>query len=690
MSDPITITSTEHDGLLFVDMEADEALGELFRFRVQFESRDAAIDLSALLGTSMTVTLTGRDGYVRHFNGMVCEASQTGVVTVQSLVFAHYAVTLVPQPWLLEQVLDCRIFLNLSAPDIIKQLLSESGYTDVKFSLTGSYAARDYCVQYREDRLNFIHRLMEQEGIYYYFVHDASKHTMVLADGVSAHSAADEFKTVPYAAQVDNLLRTQSTISQFESTRGVDGVAFKLTDYNPLTPKASLLSSDTSAGNGPSKSYSGFDFPGAHGTAALGQHYANVRAEALTAARSHHGGLTDACAAQIGNLFTLSDYPRGAFNQEYLLTATSIHLHGDGHASGGGAGATFRCHFRALPTRIPFRKEPKTEKPKVVGMQTAIVCGSDTDEEIAVDKYGRVQVTFHWNKPDKDHAQSSCPVRVASPWAGKAWGAVSIPRVGQEVVVSFLEGDPDRPLIIGSVYNADNLPPYTLPDNKTQSGIKSRSLLGGSDDFNELRFEDKKGSEQFFIHAQKDMVEEVENDHTVTIDHDETSTVKNDQTLTVKHDQTTTVENNQTLTVDNDQTETIKHDRKATVQNDDTLDVSMNGTTSIGQKFKLSAGTEIELVTGASSIVMKSSGDIEIKGVNITITGNMGVKIEGQVEVGIKAGATMDLGAGATLKAHSDGMLEVAGTAMTTVKGTMTTVKGDAMTQVSGGIIMIG
>jgi Rhs element Vgr protein len=658
MSDPITITSTEHDNLLFVDMSADEALGELFRFHVQFESRDAGIDLSGLLGTSMTVTLVARDGYVRHFNGMVCEASQTGVATVESLVYAQYAVTLVPKPWLLEQVVDCRIFLNISAPDIIKQLLSESGYTDVKFSLTGSYAARDYCVQYREDRLNFIHRLMEQEGIYYYFVHDATKHTMVLADGVSAHSAADEFKTVPYAAQLDNMLRTQSTISMFESTRGVDSATFKLTDYNPLTPKTSLLSSDTSDGHQPSKSYSAFDFPGSHGEAEVGQHYANVRAEAFTASRSRYSGMTDACSAQIGNLFTLSDYPLSALNQEYLMTGTSIQVHGGGHASGSGGSLTFRCHFRVLSSRIPFRKDLKTEKPKVVGMQTAIVTGSDTDEEIAVDKYGRVQVTFHWNKPDKENAQSSCPVRVASPWAGKAWGAVSIPRVGQEVVVSFLEGDPDRPLIIGSVYNADNLPPYTLPDNKTQSGIKSRSLLGTADDANELRFEDKKGSEQFFIHAQKDMVEEVENDHTVTIDHDEITTVK--------------------------------HDRKITVQNDDKLDVTANGTSTIGQKFKLSAGTEIELVTGASSIVMKSSGDIEIKGVNIKITGDVGVKIEGQVEVGIKAGATMDLGAGASLKAHSDGMLEVAGTAMTTVKGTMTTIKGDAMTQVSGGIIMIG
>ncbi len=666
MSDPIKITSGKCDNLLFVGMSADEELGELFRFELQFESTDAGIDLTSLLGSSMTVTLTLEDGFKRHFNGMVCEASQTGVATVDTLVYAQYAVTLVPRPWLLEQIVDCRIFTEMTAPDIIQKLLEESGYTDVKNSLTGNYAQRDYCVQYREDCLSFIHRLMEQEGIYYYFTHDSSKHTMVLADGVGAHAAIDEFKKVPFAAGAGGALGKAATVATFGAVRGVDGATFKLTDYNPLTPKASLLSSHTSDGNQPTTTHAVFDFPGAHGDASVGQHYASVRAEALTAARSGYHGTTDACGAEAGNLFTLSDYSRQELNQEYLLTATQSYLRGAGHASGSGGHLEFQCQFRAIPGSIPFRKEIRTAKPKVAGLQTAIVTGSDTDEDIAVDQYGRVQVNFHWNMPDKPNAKCSCPVRVASPWAGKGWGAVSIPRVGQEVVVSFLEGDPDRPLIIGSVYNAANTVPYGLPDNKTQSGIKSRSLLGGTDDFNELRFEDKQGSEDFIIHAQKDMHEEVENDHVVTIDHDETVEVKN----------------NQTLTVDNDQTETIKHDRKVTVQNDDKLDVTANGTTTIGQKFKLDAGTEIDLVCGASSITLKASGDIEIKGVNIKITGDATVKMAGQ--------ATVDIGAGASVKVHSDAMMNVEGGAMTTVKGAMLTLTGDGMAKLGGGITMIG
>ncbi|GLQ87407.1 type VI secretion system Vgr family protein [Dyella flagellata] len=646
MTAQISISSAKVSGLLFRSMTADERLGRLFSFHLQFESQDPNIDLSGLLGSPMTVKIATEDGYERYFNGIVCESSQTGVETIDNLVYAQYSVRLVPKPWLLGQKVDCRIYTDMTVPDIVKSVLNDAGYSDVKLSLSGNYAQREYCVQYREDCLNFVSRLMEQEGIYYFFTHDASKHTMVLADSVSAHAVNKDFARVPFLPSTDSVLRRESTITTWASSRGMDAAKYQLTDYDPMAPKTSLLATGTSDGHGTAGSSDGvvaFDFPGAHKVADVGQHFAQVRAEALSVARSHYTATTGACSVEIGGLFTLSDYPRKPLNREYLIIGTTIHLSGAAAASGSSDnGPAFQCSFEAIESSQTFRSLPTAVKPTVVGLQTAVVCGSKTDEDIVVDQHGRVQVTFHWNKPDKPHAKSSCPVRVATPWAGKNWGAISIPRVGQEVVVSFLEGDPDRPLIIGSVYNGDNNVPYGLPDNKTQSGIKSRSLLGGTADFNELRFEDKKGSEDFFMHAQKDMHEEVENDHVVTIDHDETVTIKND--------------------------------RHHTINNNDTLDV--------GKVFKLTAGTQIELVTGSSSIILKSTGEIQISGINVTITGNSSVKVAGQVQV--------DIGAGVNMKLHSDAMLDIEGSAMTTLKGAAVSATGDGMMQVSGGIIMIG
>ena len=670
MTHRMTLKSDLGDKLLPASLSGSEQLGKLFSYQLKLISKDSEVNLLPLLGSTMTVALK-TDDYTRHFSGMVSEISQTGFESFKEGRYAEYSVTLVPKAWLLLHKVDCRIYTSMSVPDIVKAILAEVGYSDVKLSLSGSYPEREYCVQYREDYFNFISRLMEQEGIYYFFQHSDGVHTMVLADSLGAHATTSGFAELPYRPQsAENRGTAEASILDFASARSVQTTKYSLTDYDPLKPKTSLLGMQTITNADDNHAVPGlesFDFPGDHELSDAGKQYAQVRLEAINVAQSQCSGSTDACGLLTGALFKLAKFPRSELNKEYLITGSSIHVENASNVSGQQGGELFSCHFSVIRSGQPFRTMPSAVKPMIVGLQTAVVAGSDTAEDISVDKYGRVQVTFHWNKPDKKNAHISCPVRVASSWAGKNWGAVHIPRVGQEVVISFLEGDPDRPLIIGSVYNADNMPPYSLPDNKTQSGIKSRSHEGGAAaDFNEIRFEDKKGSEELFLHAQKDMREEVENDHFVDIDHDETVNIKNDQT------------------------ENIKHDRKLTVGNDDKLDVTQNATTTIGQKFKLSAGTEIELVTGASSIVMKSDGSIEIKGVNIKVSGSMGVKVEGQVEVGIKAGATMDIGAGASLKMHSDAMLEVAGGAMATMKGPMLTLKGDAMTQVSGAIIMIG
>jgi type VI secretion system secreted protein VgrG len=663
MTHRMTLKSDLGDKLLSASLSGSEQLGRLFSYQLKLMSKDSEIKLLDLLGSSMTVTFDSGDNQ-RYFNGIVSEISQTGFESYNDERHAEYSVTLVPKAWLLLHKVDCRIYVDMSVPDIVKKVLSEIGYTDVKLSLSGSYSPREYCVQYREDYFNFISRLMEQEGIYYFFQHTDSTHTMVLADSLGAHSAASGFAVIPFRPQSEGSRGSQEiAIQDFSAVRSVQTIKYSLTDYDPLKPRTSLLGVDSVSNPDSNHGVDGlesFDYPGDHLTGVVGQHYAQVRVEALNVPQSMCSGATTASGLLTGALFTLQEFPRSELNAEYLVTGSTVHIEDDAYHSGQAAGGDlFHCQFSAIRSQQPFRTMPTAVRPMVVGLQTAIVAGSDTAEDIAVDKYGRIQVIFHWNTADKANWHISCPVRVASAWAGKNWGAVNIPRVGQEVVISFLEGDPDRPLVIGSVYNADNMQPYTLPDNKTQSGIKSRSHQGGgADDFNEIRFEDKMGSEELFMHAQKDMREEVENDHIVTVDHDEKLTVKNDQT------------------------EDITGNRTKTVGKDDKLTVTGNGTTAIGKIFKLSAGDQIELVTGASSIVMKSSGDIEIKGMNIKITGSQTVAITGTTSAKMSS----------SLDATVDGGVAVKVTAATaSLEGSATaTVKGGGMTQIAGAIIMIG
>ena len=652
MAHAITIKTDLGDKLLFSSMTATEQLGRLFTFEVRLLSKDAQVKLRDLLGTSMTVKLTLDNGYERHFNGIVCEAGQTGFESFKDERYAEYSVRLVPKPWLLTRKADCRIYKAMTVPDIVKKVLSEIGYSDVKLSLSGTYPKRDYCVQYREDYFNFISRLMEQEGIYYYFQHTASTHTMVLADALGAHSKAKGFDELPYVPEAAGVRLEEATISEWKTARSVHSTHYQVTDYDPMKPKASLLAPEVIGNLGELHHVAGlevFDFPGDHHVLGDGARYAQVRVESLNVPQSQYSGATNACGLATGGLFKLKEFPRKELNQEYLIVGATTRLVESAYASGGHEVEAFGCSFEAIESRQPFRSLQTTMKPVVVGLQTAVVCGSEDAEDIVVDKYGRIQVIFHWNKTDKPKHDISCPVRVSTPWAGKQWGAVHIPRVGQEVVVSFLEGDPDRPLIIGSVYNADNMPPYALPDNKTQSGIKSRSHKGGgADNFNEIRFEDKMGSEELFMHAEKDMREEVEHDHLSVIGNDEISEIKRDKQLKVVRDSKRVI----------DGLEDVK----------------------IAKTLKIDVGQEITIVTGQSSINMKSSGEITIKGQKILIDGamevavkSMKVKVDGSMAVEAKAGVNMKLeGTMVTVKAGA--ILKEEGAAMTIVKGGLVTI----------------
>jgi type VI secretion system secreted protein VgrG len=412
-------------------------------------------------------------------------------------------------------------------------------------------------------------------------------------------------------------------------------------------------------------------------------------------------GVGNARGIAVGSLFKLQSYPRKDQNKEYLVVGATYKLHGGDYESGTqGTAEDFAVEFEAISSKEPFRTAITTYKPTVGGPQTAVVTGPG-GEEIFTDKYGRVKVKFHWDRGPEKTDKSSCWVRVSQIWAGKNWGWMSIPRIGQEVVVDFLEGDPDQPIISGRVYNQDNMPPYELPANKTQSGIKTRSTLNGTAaNANELRFEDKKGSEQLFLHAEKNQDIEVENDETHWVGHDRKKTIDHDETTHVKHDRTETVDNNETIaiggsrteTVDKDETISITGSRTESVDKNESVSITKNRTmdvgenetlnvgknrehtvsknetvtigenlsltvskkhtvevadnqentigkdqrTQVGKKFFLEAGDEITLKTGSASLTMKKDGTIELKGKDITIVGSGKIGVKASGDLGLK------------------------------------------------------
>jgi type VI secretion system secreted protein VgrG len=477
MTHAITLTSNLGSTLLFSNMTASESLGRLFSYRIEAVSKNAALDLRALLGTPMTVMLVSPQGYTRYFNGIVCEGQQHGVVDIDNLCYTVYTFGLVPKPWLSTRRRDCRIYRGLSVPQIVQSVLDDVGYGDVKLSLSGSYPTRDYCVQYRESDFDFISRLMEQEGIYYFFTHTNSTHTMVLADAPGAHSAVPGFEQISYAPSALRVKHMKASLSDWQAARSLNTAHMQLDECR-------------------------YEYAGSEQRLSDRQRYAQVRADALNVPLLASTGQTNACGLASGALFRLKDFPAAEADEEYLVIESEIRLVEPYYVTGrsGTDEKPFRCTFKAIRSHRPFRTMPVTPRPVIANLQTAVICG-DTSEDIVVDKHGRVQVAFFWSRSAKPNAQNSCPVRVAQMWAGKCWGTQFTLRGGQEVIVSFLDGNPDWPLIIGSVNNADNMPPYSLPDDKTQSGVNSRGREGGdSEDYNEIHFEDDKGDQQVLTH----------------------------------------------------------------------------------------------------------------------------------------------------------------------------------------------
>ncbi|MGA2443409.1 MAG: type VI secretion system tip protein TssI/VgrG, partial [Tepidisphaeraceae bacterium] len=501
-------TDTDANEFLLKRFQGTEALGRPFHFEVDVFCKDRHIPFNSILGKSATVRLLTGDK-VRFFNGIISRFILTD--TVED--YAQYRAVIVPNLWLLTRNSDCRIFQNKTIPDIILEVLNLYGI-DLDPRMRGSYKPWEYCVQYRETDFNFVSRLMEQEGIYYFFEHDDGKHKMVLAD---RETEPDELDS-PYDKISYRPPSAAKSAGEYITDWSVEGevqpLLVSLRDFDFKNPKNPVPGAALQPGyNSVTGGFEFFDYPGQYVTSPDGDEYAKVRLAALHSQFEVAHAHTSSRGITPGSIFELSDFPRPDQNQKYLITSAVYQLESDLFSSGPSnrSGPAFACSFSAMPT-VDAANAPRgfsplrvTPKPIIQGPQTAIIVGK-SGEEIWTDEYGRVKVQFHWDRYSKADETSSCWIRVAQVWAGRNWGGMFIPRMGQEVIVEFLEGDPDRPIITGRVYNGDNATPYALPGDKTKSTVKSNSSKGGnSGNANEIRMEDKKGGEELYFHAEKDL-----------------------------------------------------------------------------------------------------------------------------------------------------------------------------------------
>ena len=653
------------DVLLFTKMQASEQMGRPFEYQLTLLSEEPGITFADIVGQSMTVRLTTPAGAERYFNGFVSRFVQKSS-DAQSLTYnlSTYEATLVPWLWFLTRTADCRIFQEKKVPDIIKEVFREAGFTDFEDRLSGTYRTWVYCVQYRETDFQFVSRLMEQEGIYYYFKHQDGKHIAVLADSIGAHETYPGYAEIPYR-DVDSITETEH-VRHWKLEQTVRTGLYSLTDYDFEAPKKDLFSKALIKKDHSHAEYEVYDYPGDYTVTDDGDNYTKIRIEQMQAPQETVSAQSNAYGISTGYIFKLTDHERPDQCREYLIKSTEITVTVDTYGTirgGGGDGPEFECKFRAMDSSQPFRMPQITPKAVARGPQTAVVVGP-SGEEIWTDKYGRVKVQFHWDREGKSDENSSCWIRVAQVWAGKTWGGIHIPRIGQEVIVDFLEGDPDQPIITGRVYNADEMPPYALPANQTQSTIKSRSSKDGTNqNFNEIRFEDKKDKEEIYFHAEKDFNRVVENNDTLKVGFEKTD--DGDQAIEIHNNQKLTVGNSkskdgsQTIEIWKDLTETVKTgdetvkiekgQRTVTIQKDDTLTVKQGNQSikiSMG-KITTEAAQSIELKVGGSSIKIDPTS-ITLKAAMITIKGDASVDVKAPMTT-VKGDATLILKGGMTM-----------------------------------------
>ena len=633
------------DVLLFKRMQCSEALGRLSEFRIELASERGDIKIADVLGTGMTVSLDLPQGGKRHFHGIVTRFAYQGWRDGMP----SYLAIVRPALWLLTRATNCRIFQDKTTLAILKEVIGAYGGAIALDDglLSATPAQREYCVQYRESDFDFVCRLLEEEGIYFYFRHADGDHTMVLADGYGAHETVGGYDSIPFRDEDKARNVLEEAVTRLNPGGEIQPSVMVLNDFDFDKASSSVSGGLLVKANVPApfgqQSYEHYDYPGRYIATGTGNGFARARMEALHGQGERIEGAASARGVTTGALFTLADHPRDDENRVFLVTSaetsiTGVDYRSDGREGGRNEGLKFECSFEAIGKEHSYRPPASARKPIVQGPQTAMVVGK-AGEEIWTDKYGRIKVQFHWDRLGHSDETSSCWVRVQQGWAGKGWGMMFVPRIGMEVVVSFLEGDPDRPLVTGCVYNSDSMPPYALPADQTKSTVKSNTSKGGNG-FNEIRFEDKKDSEEIFVQAEKDFNRVVKNNDTLKVGFEKKD--KGDQTIGIANDQSLDVGNDRKVHVKNDQTVAIDNNLSTTVKNDETRKVDNNQSVKVGNKIVIEANTSIELKVGGSSVKIEAA-KITIKAPEIAVQSDANTEIKAGAMMQVKSGAVMTI-----------------------------------------------
>ena len=727
---PLTVTTPiGADKLLMRGFSGHEGVSQLFRFQLDLiaeSTTDVAFD--KLIGQPITIHLQMADKKKRHFNGLCVRFSEGERNQVEDSLFTSYRAEIVPKFWLLTHIAQSRIFQHISVPDILKKVLV--GF-DVSYDIRGKFEPRDFCVQYRETDFNFASRLMEEEGIFYFFKHTDGNHTMVVSNASDAFVDVTGNSKITYENWEGTGFREDDRIFDWEKFQELRSGKYKLWDHSFELPHEHLEAEKTiqdSVGLGKvshklkianNDKLELYDWPGEYAQRFDGvnkgggdqageiqkiftdnKRTVEIRMQEEALPSLVVQGASNCRQFTSGHKFKLLEHFSGE-GGPYVLTTVTHSATGGGTYRGGLTGEAFGYtnQFTCIPQALPFRPPRLTPKPVVQGSQTAVVVGP-SGEEIFTDKYSRVKVQFHWDREGKKNEDSSCWIRVATHWAGKQWGMIHIPRIGQEVVVDFLEGDPDQPIIVGSVYNAEMMPPYQLPGDKTQSGIKTRSSMkGGTENFNEICFEDKKGQELLYIRAEKDMTVAVESDEAHWVGHDREKTIDHDENDTIHHDWTIQVDNNRTAKIGMDdservgmsQTIQIGTSQSETIGTSQTLTVTANQSETVGGSKSVSvAGTQSVTVGGSASETVGGSRSATVGGADsTTVGGARSATVGGADSVTVGGALSLTTGGATTITAGGATMMTAGGAISITAGGAITVTAGGAVAITAGGAVTL-